>query len=279
MSEYKFLELDLSEWKDTRDIVQSYARLLSDIKSTFTPHQKNWEEHGLKIYAKGLTTTTIPVIVKEHIETLDLNLNLIDHSLKIFCGSSRKSVSLENQSALSFAKETVKILNDLGVEYSFDEKKFSTENSVGYSRDKAAGYWSVLKQVYFTFLRFKGGIMEETSNINFWPHHFDLAMLWFSGKLIPDQDPSNWDYSREQMNFGFSTGDDGITEPYFYITAYPFNEKLLESELPSNAQWHTEGWNGAVLKYSELVGEDNPNELLLDLFNHVLTINKSLIGV
>ena len=116
MSEYNFIELDLSEWKDTRGILQSYALFLSDIKSTFTPHQKNWEEHGLKIYAKGLTTTAIPVIVEGNIETLDLNLNLAEHSLKISCGSSLLSIPLENQSSLSLANETVIMLNVLGVD-------------------------------------------------------------------------------------------------------------------------------------------------------------------
>jgi len=279
MNEYKFTKLDLSEWKDTRNTIQSYARLLSDIKGNFTPHQKNWEEFSLKIYAKGLTTTTIPVIINGQIETLDLNLNLIEHSLKIFCGNSRLSVSLENQSALSFSKKTVAILNELGVDYSFDEKEYSNDNSGSYSGENAGGYWNVLKQIYFTLLQFKGGIIEETSNINFWPDHFDLGMLWFSGRLIDGQDPSNWDYSREQMNFGFSTGDDGIAEPYFYITAYQFNDELLKSELPINAYWHTEGWNGAVLKYSELVGKENPNGILLNFFNSVLSINKNLIGL
>ena len=105
------------------------------------------------------------------------------------------SVSLEDQSPLSFAKETAEILNNTGVDYSLDEEK--------YSKGKAEDYWSALKQVYFILLQFRGGIIEETSNVNFWPNDFDLAMLWFSGRLIPGQDPSNWDYSREQMNFGF----------------------------------------------------------------------------
>jgi hypothetical protein len=277
MSEYKFINLDLSKWNETRDIIQTYARLLSEIKSTYSPHQKNWEEHALKIYAKGITTTTIPVIVEGDIEALDLNLNLIEHSLKIFCGRSRLSVDLENQSSLSFAKETAAILNDLGVNYKFDEKNFSGENSGTYLKDKAEGYWSVLKQIYFTLLQFKGGIIEETSSINFWPHHFYLAMLWFSGRLVPGQDSSNWDHSREQMNFGFSTGDEAITEPYFYVTAYPFSEELLKSELPGNAYWHQDGWNGALLKYSELVGTAEPNELLISLFNQALSANKKLI--
>ena len=39
-----------------------------------------------------------------------------------------------------------------------------------------------------------------------WPHHFGLAVLWFSGHPAPDQDPANAEYADEQMNFGFSTG-------------------------------------------------------------------------
>lgn len=279
MSNYKFSELKLSDWKKTRDIIQSYAELLSDIKSGYTPHQKNWEEHSLKVYAKGLTTTPVPVTVNGEIETLDLNLNLIEHSLKIFCGSSRISVSLENQSTRSFAKETMAGLKESGIDFRIHEKEYSSENHGLYSSEKAAAYWTVLKQIYFVFLEFKGSLVEETSSINFWPDHFDLAMLWFSGRLIPGQDPSNWDHSREQMNFGFSTGDDEIPEPYFYITAYPFNENLTKSELPFNAFWHTEGWKGAVMKYSELTNTGNPNEMLISLFNKVLSLNKELISL
>lgn len=279
MGEYKFPELNLSDWKKTRDLIQSYAVLLSDIKSGFSFHQKNWEEHSLKIYAKGLTTTPIPVIINSGIETLDLNLNLIEHSLKIFCGSSRLSVSFENQSSLSFAKETMGILKELGVDYRIYDKDYSSGNQGNYSGEKASAYWNVLKQIYFVLLEFKGSLIEETSSINFWPDHFDIAMLWFSGRLIPGKDPSDWDHSREQMNFGFSTGDDEIPEPYFYMTAYPFNEELTKSKLPNNAFWHTEGWKGAVLKYSELTKSGKPKELLISLLNKVLSLNKKLISL
>ena len=87
-------------------------------------------------------------------------------------------------------------------------------------------------------MTFKGDKLKETSNINFWTHRFDLAMLMFNGKLISGQDPNNWDYSREQMNFGFSFGDEVITNPYFYITQYPFNDKLFELNLTHGAYWH-----------------------------------------
>lgn len=123
--------------------------------------------------------------------------------------------------------------------------------------------WNIFSQVYFLFLKFRGSTLKEASNINFWPHHFDLALLLFSGKVIDGQDPSNWDYSRKQMNFGLSSGDAGIPQPYFYVTAYPFDEALLEIKLPEFAEWHTEGWNGLVVKLDRLA---NQKEIILSLF-------------
>ena len=66
------------------------------------------------------------------------------------------------------------------------------------------------------------------------------------------------------MNFGFSPGDSGIPEPYFYITAYPLPDKLVGSPLQQGAYWHTEGWNGAVLLYKTLAASPHPESLFLE---------------
>jgi hypothetical protein len=95
MSQYNFTKLSLSDWKETRNTLKAYSQLLSDIKQNFFPHQKNWDEHSLSIYAKGITTGTIPVKIKDEIHTLDLNLNFYESQLKIFCGSERLSVNLD----------------------------------------------------------------------------------------------------------------------------------------------------------------------------------------
>jgi hypothetical protein len=133
---------------------------------------------------------------------------------------------LIDNSPFYFAREVSQILNDMGIEYNLPEAKFNQAKK-HYSYEHVIKYWNALKQIYFIMQKFKGTLLHETSNVNFWPHHFDLAMLVFSGKLVDGKDSNDWSSSREQMNFGFSTGDDGIPEPYFYVTAYPFNEKLL----------------------------------------------------
>ena len=97
-------------------------------------------------------------------------------------------------------------------------------------------------------------------------------MLLFNGKLIEGMDSADWSNSREQMNFGFSSGDEGITEPYFYITAYPFDKKIVDTKLPAGAYWHSKGWNGAVLKYSSIAGFKKADEILINFFNTVKEI-------
>lgn len=37
-------------------------------------------------------------------------------------------------------------------------------------------------------------------------HKSQRVSNWFSGRLVPGQDPANAEFADEQMNFGFSTG-------------------------------------------------------------------------
>ena len=252
MIKTKLPELDYLKFKLTKDTIQLYAQLLSAIKGKFTPHQKNWEEFSLKIYAKGFTTTPIPIETGNGIEALDLNLNIVEHKLKIFFADKRESVDLLQPNIKAFTNELVSKLESYNIKIDLDDK-FLSDKDFNYSTSESEKLWTVIRLISFALLEFKGKQLLETSNINFWAHHFDLAMLMFTGRLIPDQDPENWDYSREQMNFGFSLGDEGITEPYFYITAYPFPTNAFNKTLPGNMFWHTEGWNGAVMKYRELL--------------------------
>jgi hypothetical protein len=110
---------------------------------------------------------------------------------------------------------------------------------------------------------FKGGLREETSPVHVFPHHLDLAMNWFSGRLVPGADPSDEERADEQMNFGFVTGDGSISEAYVYATAYPAPGGWADLTLPAGAYWHKEGWTGAILPYAALCDAEDASALLL----------------
>jgi hypothetical protein len=277
MSRFSFTSMELDDWIQTRNTIREFCKIMADFKSKFSSTDKNWEEHSLKFYAKGFTTGPLPVSINGDIKAMDLNLNFYENKLKIFCGESRVSIFLENQSPFSFAEELVTIINGLGIQYDCDFSKYGSEKILAYEADQAVKFWNNLLQIYFLLKKFKSSLMEETSNINFWPHHFDTAMLWFPGNIIAGKDKSNWSESREQMNFGFSAGDDTIKEAYFYITSYPFEDRLFGNSLPGNAFWNKEAWKGAVMKYKDVLGIENPDLLILNFFDAVLSINKTRI--
>lgn len=117
-------------------------------------------------------------------------------------------------------------------------------------------------------------IREETSPVQLWPHHFDLSILWLPGEKIADQDPQDEEYSDKQMNFGFTFGDDGNPEPYFYVTAYPLPEGFPSLQLPPGTRWLTDGFNGAVLPYRSLTESGDPIGCLLDLWNGLMSAGR-----
>jgi len=85
------------------------------------------------------------------------------------------------------------------------------------------------------------------------------------GGKIPGQDPDDEESSDQQMNFGFTFGDEFITEAYFYVTAYPLPEAFNHIQMPGGTDWCTEGFTGAVARYRTLRESEDPEGCLLNL--------------
>ncbi len=110
---------------------------------------------------------------------------------------------------------------------------------------------------------------DSASEIRCWPHHFDLATLVTVEK---HEDPEE----AKSIGFGFSPGDGGYEEPYFYLTPWPYPEVKKLYELDAPAIWNTEGWVGAVLKANELTS-NTLEDSLTSFFETGLEKLKSLL--
>jgi hypothetical protein len=75
--------------------------------------------------------------------------------------------------------------------------------------------------------------------VRVWPHHFDLGSVLPLGHAPGEEAPS--------IGVGLSPGDEGIAEPYLYVTPWPPPPAASLPELPAGGRWHREGWIGAVL--------------------------------
>lgn len=84
-----------------------------------------------------------------------------------------------------------------------------------------------------------------------WPHHFDIATLL---TLPGVNDPRT-------IGIGFSPGDSGTPEPYYYVTPWPYPDPSRLGALHIG-RWNTTGWTGAILPASSFAAAKDPETLV-----------------
>ena len=269
----KFPQLNETDIVDTRNALHAYARILGNYLKVCRPKRKHWWHASLRPSLNGLTTGVVHADIDFELE-LDLRQSQM-------CGRTSNGANfeaaLQGQSAAEVAGLAEDFLLTNGLSQNLvPENAIGDEETAGfvYSAEHARILYLTLNSVSAAMAEFRAGIPEETSPIQLWPHHFDLSMLWLPGEKIAGQDPDNEEYSDKQMNFGFTFGDEGIPEPYFYVTAYPLPDGFPSLRLPAGTSWYTEGFNGPVLRYRTLIESSDPNAYLLDLWSGLLSAGR-----
>lgn len=102
------------------------------------------------------------------------------------------------------------------------------------------------------------GVSRErgASPVRCWPHHFDIATLLALDVLDEGGGERGGEEARS-VGVGMTPGDGRYAEPYLYVTPWPYPAPAALAPLPLG-RWHTDGWVGAVLTLTELVGESQP---------------------
>ena len=254
----------------TRNALHGYARLMGSWLKHCRNERKHWWHASLRPSLNGLSTGMVYAAID-----FEMELNMRESLLQVRTSTGQQlNRELQGQAVSQVADSVQNFLVSSGLnEQSVPVIQAEADdiNYPEYSKEHATSIATVLNSVTAAMITFRAGIREETSPIQLWPHHFDLSMLWLPGDKVPDQDPNNEEYADKQMNFGFTFGDDGIPQPYFYITAYPLPEALPASPLPPGTAWRTEGFSGAVLLYNNLIeSNDEPERYLLALWRSLL---------
>lgn len=270
MPTHGFPDLDMQSIRCTRDALHAYARVLGDTLKAQRSRRKHWWHASLRPSLAGLTTGVVYGDVDYEIE-----LNLRESVLIVRTASGgHLREELHGQPAAEIAANLTSVLQSVGV-VGVDSVSGGDDAFADFSSAAASTLGQALNSVSAAMVSFRAGIREETSPIQVWPHHFDLSMIWLPGPKIPGKNPADEEHSDKQMNFGFVFGDEGISEPYFYITAYPLPDALPDIELPAGTVWQTEGFSGAVLLYKDLVAMDDPAAYLQDLWSSLYAAGKA----
>ena len=271
MAGEEFPSLDAEPIAPTRDALHAYARLIGGWAATCRRKRKHWWHASLRSSVRGLSTGVI-----RGPADFELEIDFVGDRLLVRTADSTASEALDGQSSAAIASSIRKELASAGVDTGLSpgDKAISENAHPEYSAAVASELHRATSAVAAALEDFRAGIREETSPIQVWPHHFDLSMIWLPGPKVPGEDPADEENADKQMNFGFTFGDEGIPEPYLYVTAYPLPDALPQVSLPAGTTWRSEGFSGAVLLYKDLVATADPAAYLLDLWNGLLAAGR-----
>lgn len=265
MSSFDFPDLEFENFSEYRDTIHFYSKVLGNIRAAYTPPIKHHWHISLRIWAQGFTTTPVPT---ESGNSFQLFLNLLRSKVEIATSSGKYAeIDIEDQSQKTLAEQIIAELSKSEINISIDIDSLGDKKLV-YSQEVSKAIFNAYSLVDMTFKEFRSNLPEQCSPVQIWPHHFDIAFNWFSGRKIPGEDPDDLESSSEQVGYGFILGDSAISDPYFYVLPYP-QVDLEDKEFLHGGLNYTESWNGVLLKYESLLKAENPKQNLLEFLTDV----------
>ena len=265
--------LEVSAWKDTRDTLHKYCKMVGLIRERLSNPLPRWQHLSLMITERGITSTPIIKNNGRGDQQFEVIIDLLKSQLVIESNfRETKYISLTGQSLSALCDETCSMLQDIGINPPIEKPNFLDGKRGHFNQDNLSKYWKAITKINRVLQRLKSGLGGDTSPVQLWPHHFDLAVNWYAGKTFNANKIDLANEDEEQIGFGFSTGDASIAEPYFYVTVYPPDQFQPNETLPKNFYWNTLGFTGAVLNYKDLIGLNNASDFLYNGFLEIFEI-------
>lgn len=260
-----FPSLNSIDWQSTRDTLHSFSRVLGKVRQALTPPHPHWWHASLRVDETGLTTTPIPAA---NDTSFILQLDLKSHAL-VFTppAGTVETLPLVGQNSRAFLAWILDRLDSFNIHPEVDKTLFDSPETLPYTPAHAETLFAALDAVNQTFVNFRDSLSGEASPVQLWPHHFDLSVVWFSGReaaTAPGEESG-----LEQVGYGFSTGDGSVPEPYFYANPWPVPEGIFDTALPAGTQWFTESWRGGLLHYHTVAAAPQPAQQLMEFLHAV----------
>lgn len=238
-----FPVLDEHSFVKTREQFHSVAKVIGKLRETLVkPIAKN-DNLYLTVAEQGFCTPPIT-----QYDELEIGCNPEKMIIELGSASGKyASINITGNTEQTLYNELTALLKtDFSVNAEIDSGSMNSVTVINPGEQEAQDFLTQLIN-FNSLLRgfWKRITTGVRSQVCLWPHHFDNAFRWFSGKKIDDED--------EQMGIGLSNGDETSSLPYIYMTFYPPLRKTNTLHIPEGAVLHDYGWTGLVLPYESIM--------------------------
>ena len=264
--------LALNVWRETRDTLQKYCRLVGAIRETLSKPKLHSLHTSLLVCKNGFTTSSLPKIISSPDQTFEVTIDLVLKKLRIESNYREPLyVALTGQSLNALCDETCSLLNDIGVQTPLDKPSFIDGVRGKFETESLKNYLELANKVKDIFKVIKKELHGKTSSVHLRPDDFSINLNWFDKER-----KGRKDIFAEQVEFGFSTGDENIPEAYFYVSAFPETEILKTFYSPHTFVWSKENLMMATLPLSKITNTRSPKESILIFFKQILPVYKNI---
>ncbi len=238
------------DWEPTRATLHAYSHGVSAIPRTHAPAHPKWWHVSLKVADDGLVTDPVQL---PNGDSLRLRMDLQRHVTVIETsdGPVGEFDMTAGDTGTEFADRLIAAVTGLGLEGEYAREKFENEEVREYDPEAAETFWKALTKVHEVFDAQRNAIDGDVGTLQLGPHGFDLSFEWFGTKIETHEEDGETQEYPSQLNLGFYPAGDA----YFYSNPWPFDQSLTAIELPHGAEWHTEGWQGTMLRYADLADD------------------------
>jgi len=250
----------LDGFEPTRQTLHNYANAIGVVPRTHAAFHPQWWHISLRITERGLKTAVMPLPDGQNV-WLEMDLRHHNVLLQTSYGGTQAFSMAAGWTGTEMGERVLTAVADLGLSGTYAREKFESDEPRPYDPAQAETFFTALTHAQRIFADHRATLTGSMGPIQVWPHGFDLAFEWFGTRVERHEEHGDVKELPSQINLGFYPGDD----PYFYSNSWPFEaDQLLDKPLPAGAAWHTEGWQGSMLPYRELVNDENAASRLQD---------------
>ena len=229
----------LAKWDETRDTLHQIALVIGAIRVACSDALPNDLHFSLDVRADGISTTRMRCGGELHLDLASLQLIFTRGACVVF------RLDAAGHSQISLLRRLLACFGDCGCGIRPSLKRITSETVFVIDHELARSYAVTLNAAYTALARFRAKLPGCMTPVVLWPHHFDLAFIWFPAEQADEQrDP--------QIAYGFAPFSPGLDRPYFYAYAWSRPTGYLELPLDAPARAISDGYTGLYTAYDAL---------------------------
>lgn len=239
----------LANWDATRDALHEIALVLGAIRVASSDPLPNDLHFSLDVLADGISTAGMRYGGELQFDIKSLQLKFVRGDCVVF------RLDVIGLSQITLLRRLLACFGDCGYRIRPSMKHVTSETEFAIDGAAAESYALALNAAYTDLARFRAKLRGYMTPLVLWPHHFDLAFIWFPTDKTDEQtDP--------QIAYGFAPCSPGLERPYYYAYAWSEPTGYLDFPLDAPAQAIREGYIGLYAGYDALRGVAQRDALL-----------------